>query len=602
MLLRREHLTALVVAVSLAASAQPIHAQWNVNGVALDTAPGGAYPAPSKYVMVTDGDHGAIVTWMDSRRGNLSGDYDIYAQHVLKSGVVDPAWTTANGNPDGTPVCTAVGDQWWPRIATDGSGGTFVIWQDDRAMIAGAVYAQHVLASGVVDPAWPADGLLLDSAGGNGQEYPDIISDADHGAIVTWASFLDGVGMLIYVQHVLDLGVTDPTWPAHPLLCSGAGGVSQKMVTDGDHGAIVTWLGRGRAMYAQHVLKSGVVDSVWTAANGNADGTPLLGVGAQFYPTIVTDGSGGAIVTWEDNIDPNNWPSPNGFRVAVQRVLASGVVDPAWTAANGNAYGTALCMTGQAAYYPAIETDGDHGAIVTWTDSRSGVVDVYAQRVNSAGAVQWIAGGAPLSTAADGKFSPQIATDGSGGAFITWDDAPYGLVYAQHVLASGVDPAWPTNGRGLCTAASTQQYPIIVTDELGGAIVAWDDLRYGIDGISQNSAIYAQRVFGSGVVTAVATGGPSYSFAVHAPHPNPANPQATISFDLASPQPVSVRVYDVAGRLVRTLAAGGELGTGSHSLMWNGASDSGALAHAGIYFIRVSAGSAVQTRRVAIIR
>ena len=69
-----------------------------------------------------------------------------------------------------------------------------------------------------------------------------------------------------------------------------------------------------------------------------------------------------------------------------------------------------------------------------------------------------------------------------------------------------------------------------------------------------------------------------------------------------SPQPVSVRVFDETGRLVRTLAAGGELPTGSHRLIWNGASDSGTLAHAGIYFIRVGAGSAVQTRRVAIIR
>jgi len=172
-------------------------------------------------------------------------------------------------------------------------------------------------------------------------------------------------------------------------------------------------------------------------------------------------------------------------------------------------------------------------------------------------------------------------------------------IYAQHVLALGaVDPAWPVNGRGLCTGASTQQYPTIATDGFGGAIVAWQDERNS----SVNIDVYAQRVSGSGGITAVALGGPSYSFAVRAPHPNPATSQATISFDLASPQPVSVRVFDVEGRLVRTLAAGGELPTGSHSLRWNGASDSGALAPAGIYFIRVSAGRAVQTRRLAIIR
>ena len=68
MFLRREHLAALVVAVSLATSAQPGHAQWNDNGVPLDTAPGGPYPAPWAYVMVTDGDHGAIVTWMGFSR------------------------------------------------------------------------------------------------------------------------------------------------------------------------------------------------------------------------------------------------------------------------------------------------------------------------------------------------------------------------------------------------------------------------------------------------------------------------------------------------------------------------------------------------------
>jgi hypothetical protein len=303
---------------------------------------------------------------------------------------------------------------------------------------------------------------------------------------------------------------------------------------------------------------------------------------------IVTDGSGGAIVTWADH-----WAA----RIYAQRVNAAGVVQ--WIPD-----GVPICTAGGQSS-PTIVPDGAGGTIVTWQDSRNGISDIYAQHVMASGVVDpaWPVDGLGLCTEAGSQYVPTIVADMAGGAIVTWQDwrptDTTSEIYAQHALASGaVDPTWPTNGRGLCTAANNQGYPTTVTDGAGGAIVAWQDGRNS----SINLDIYAQRVSGSGGISAVATeGGASYSFAVHAPHPNPANSQATISFDLASPQPVSVRVYDAAGRLVRTLVAGGELGTGSHSLMWNGASDSGALAHAGIYFIRVSAGSAVRTSRVAII-
>src|SRR5881397_437711 len=90
MFLRREHVAALVVAVSLAANAQPSHAQWNVNGVQLGTS--SQYTNPGNQAIITDGDHGAIVTW------TVPNTLDIYAQHVLASGIVDSAWTNANGN------------------------------------------------------------------------------------------------------------------------------------------------------------------------------------------------------------------------------------------------------------------------------------------------------------------------------------------------------------------------------------------------------------------------------------------------------------------------------------------------------------------------
>ncbi|MBI1799059.1 MAG: hypothetical protein HYR73_05180, partial [Candidatus Eisenbacteria bacterium] len=79
----------------------------------------------------------------------------------------------------------------------------------------------------------------------------------------------------------------------------------------------------------------------------------------------------------------------------------------------------------------------------------------------------------PVCTAANNQYSPTIVSDGTGGAIVTWYDYRSRTgsdIYAQHVLASGaVDPAWPADGRALCTAANSQQYPTIITDGAGGA-------------------------------------------------------------------------------------------------------------------------------------
>src|SRR5262249_4721421 len=59
------------------------------------------------------------------------------------------------------------------------------------------------------------------------------------------------------------------------------------------------------------------------------------------------------------------------------------------------------------------------------------------------------------------------------------------------VLASGaVDPSWPLDGRALCTATNDQHTPVIATDGAGGAIVTWFDYRAG----TPTTDLYAQRV------------------------------------------------------------------------------------------------------------
>ena len=83
--------------------------------------------------------------------------------------------------------------------------------------------------------------------------------------------------------------------------------------------------------------------------------------------------------------------------------------------------------------------------------------------------------------------------------------------------------------------------------------------------------------------------------------PNPFNPATTIEFVLAVPGNASLRVYDVSGRLIRSLVDG-RLPAGIHEVMWNGRDENGAMAVSGVYFYRLNAGEIVQTRKMVLLR
>jgi hypothetical protein len=83
--------------------------------------------------------------------------------------------------------------------------------------------------------------------------------------------------------------------------------------------------------------------------------------------------------------------------------------------------------------------------------------------------------------------------------------------------------------------------------------------------------------------------------------PNPFRPRTSIAFTTTRAGQVSVRVYDVSGQLVRTLADG-SLGSGSHLLEWNGAMQSGRRAAPGVYFVRLRSPDGESSRRVLLMR
>jgi flagellar hook capping protein FlgD len=331
---------------------------WKENGVALCTIEG----EQKTLAMISDGAGGAIVTWMDSRPG--TSVTDIFAQHVLASGIVDPRWPA-----NGATICAAPRQQELPVIVADGAGGAIISWHDARSLTTGLdIYAQHVLESGALDRAWPVDGRAICEALGD-QGGPTITRDATNGAIVAWSDSRVAGTSHIFAHHVLGPGVVDAAWPVNGRAISGAATSegAALAVSDGVGGAIVSWqaVTAHLNVFAQHVRATGVVDPGWPAGGRALSLAPRL----QTHTQITADGAGGAIVAWDEDSQD----------VVAQHVLATGTLDPAYPA-----NGRSICALASQQGDPALVATGDGGAIVAWTDNRGGVsTDIFAVQVLS---------------------------------------------------------------------------------------------------------------------------------------------------------------------------------------------------------------------------
>ncbi|MFQ6002739.1 MAG: hypothetical protein ACE5KJ_03245, partial [Candidatus Zixiibacteriota bacterium] len=155
---------------------------------------------------------------------------------------------------------------------------------------------------------------------------------------------------------------------------------------------------------------------------------------------MASDGSNGAIITWQDFHPVSTYSD-----IYAQRVDSNG--DILWT---NN--GAAICTEGRLCC-PAMESDNIGGAIITWLDKRHGNLDIYAQRVDEDGNTLWALSGVAICITATIQYEHDITSDGAEGAIVTWEDNPIGDadIYAQRVDSSGA-VSWAADGVAICTA------------------------------------------------------------------------------------------------------------------------------------------------------
>jgi hypothetical protein len=82
--------------------------------------------------------------------------------------------------------------------------------------------------------------------------------------------------------------------------------------------------------------------------------------------------------------------------------------------------------------------------------------------------------------------------------------------------------------------------------------------------------------------------------------PNPLSAETKIAFRLPEAGHVELKIYEVSGRLVRTLVSGDQE-PGLQSVVWNGLDDAGRRAAAGVYFYKLAAPGISESRRMILL-
>lgn len=341
---------------------------------------------------------------------------------------------------------------------TDANGGAIVSWDDNRNSPANSsdIYAQRLNKSGIIK--WPAGGIAVCNF--SATQRSSSIADVGQGnVIVTWED-LRGGNYDIYAQKIDSSG--NILWTANGIaVCSkSTHQKNPKIIGDDAGGAIIVWedsVNNFFDIYAQRLSPTG--NLLWPATGA----TICSASNTQINPKLEKDGSGGAIITWQDK------RSNADYDIFAQRIDNNGAVQ--WTTD-----GIGICIAINTQSNPRIEPDGSGGAIIGWIDKRSAIDNnIYGQRINSSGAIQWAANGVLVCGATGNQSALDIKYIGTTGTIFSWKDARTATtsVYAQLVSLSGA--AQLTTDGVLLSNGNKANNPNAISDKQNGCIIAWQD-------------------------------------------------------------------------------------------------------------------------------
>jgi len=560
---------------------------------------------------------------------------------AFSSGSLFAQWSS---NPSvNLTVCDTTGEQVLPKIAATSDGGCYIGWFDARSG-GYAVYLQKLDAQGVKQ--FPANGLLISN---NPQSTSlvdwDLAVDDSNCCVLAFTDTRAGTSINPYAYRISPSGQF--LWGANGIALTDSVTVFQanpKVIVTSDGNFIIPWQYNNK-IGMQKISKAGT--KVWGNVPIMVIGNPSINEKFN-YPTGVKSENGNFILYWIGYT--GSFISPSNYKLYTQKYT------PAGSGLWGNPQDTLFNLGGaQGTYQPTIYPDGNNGAIYVWQSYVTGPTVCYVQRKNSAGVIQFPVNGSAVTTtgAAMLNFAPAASyMPSTGETYVFWQrknslQSVIG-VYGQKFSAAGTRlcadsglVVKPLDGNSFASLSSfvkdtsimgyymelgsvnglakafklnrsgaLQWSGNIITpgayvggkgrmstaiNQSGMSMLAFQDNRNDAGGM------YAQNInfdgsFGAPTGITNLGGVTPEKYTLSQNYPNPFNPSTTIKFEVAKNSFVSIKIFDLLGREVKSLV-NDNLNKGSYEINFNASELS-----SGVYFYKMTGGDFSQIKRMMLLK
>lgn len=332
------------------------------------------------------------------------------------------------------------------------------------------------------------------------------------------------------------------------------------------------------------------------------NGVIYAGTRLQFHATVYKSFDDGETWTRSGNGFPNDLTFVNGLATVGSNIVVA-TDDGIYYSSDegGNWHPTNITNK----YIPAIASGGGYGYAI---------VPGYGIYRSVDNGVSWILSlGSTLDyvEVAAGEYTAFAGTFFTGARYSTNNGSSWSVsggfpsdasIFALAPVGDGIvlagtdlSPTWiyasfdngvtysPYSG-GLGEQAATESFAASDSFMFAGTDYngVWRRLRSGLVGINERPSI-------------------SRTFQLDQNFPNPFNPTTTIHYTLPEATKVSLKIYDVLGREIRTLVNQTQL-AGTRSVVWDGKNNHGKVIGSGIYFYRLQSKSKVLTRKMIFLK